>query len=223
MTISDPIALMFAFLYVSVVLAVSEMLRRGLRLSVDLTRKFVHIAVGMIAFPLVLLFQSWQFAIIPPLVFIVVNYVSYRRHIFAGMETAERGQLGTIYFPISFSILIPLLWSQPALLAASLMPMTWGDAFAALIGQRFGKRKFTVLGQTRSIEGSLTMFVFSLLAVFLTLLFFAQPLATSFVFALIVALIASVVEACSPFGIDNLTVPLSSAIVLAVLSVIIGR
>ena len=223
MTISDPLALIIAFLYVSVVLAVSEMLRRGLRLSVDLTRKFVHIAVGMIAFPLVLLFQAWQFAIIPPLAFIVVNYISYRRQIFAGMETGERGQLGTIYFPISFSILIPLLWSQPALLVASLMPMTWGDAFAALIGQRFGKRKFTVLGQTRSIEGSLTMFVFSLLAVFLTLIFFAQPLATSFIFALIVALIASIVEACSPLGIDNLTVPLSSAIALVVLSVIIGR
>ena len=220
---SDLLALLIAFLYVSIVLAVSEISRRSLRLSVDLTRKFVHIAVGMIAFPLVILFQAWQFAIIPPLVFIVVNYVSYRRQIFAGMETGERGQLGTIYFPISFSILIPLLWPQPTLLVASLMPLTWGDAFAALIGQRFGARRFTILGQTRSIEGTSAMFVFSLLAVFLTLLFFAQPIATSFVFALIVALIASIVEAFSPFGIDNLTVPLSSAIVLVVLNGVIGK
>ena len=220
---SDLLALLIAFLYVSIVLAVSEISRRSLRLSVDLTRKFVHIAVGMIAFPLVILFQAWQFAIIPPLVFIVVNYVSYRRQIFAGMETGERGQLGTVYFPISFSILIPLLWPQPALLVASLMPLTWGDAFAALIGQRFGARRFTILGQTRSIEGTSAMFVFSLLAVFLTLLFFAQPIATSFVFALIVALIASIVEAFSPFGIDNLTVPLSSAIVLVVLNGVIGK
>ncbi len=221
MNITDPIALLIAFLYVSLVLATSEILRRGAHLSVDLTRKFVHIAVGMIAFPLALLFSSWQFAIIPPLAFIVVNYISYRRQIFAGMETGARGQLGTVYFPISFSILIPLLWSQPALLVASLMPLTWGDAFAALIGQRFGARKFTVLGQTRSIEGTLAMFVFSLLAVFLTLLFFAQPIATSLVFALVVAFIASIVEALSPFGIDNLTVPLSSAIALVVLKSVI--
>lgn len=214
---SDPLALLIAFLYVSIVLGVSEVLRRGLKLSVDLTRKFVHIAVGMIAFPLVLLFQAWQFAIIPPLAFIVVNSISYRRQIFSGMETGERGQLGTVYFPISFSILIPLLWSQPALLVASLMPMTWGDAFAALIGQRFGARKFTILGQTRSLEGTLAMFGFSLGAVFLTLLFFAQPIAPSFIVAFIVALIASIVEAVSPFGIDNLTVPLSSAIVLVAL------
>jgi phytol kinase len=220
---SDPLALLIAFLYVSIVLALSEALRRGLKVSVDVTRKFVHIAVGMIAFPLALLFSAWQFAIIPPLAFIVVNYVSYRRQIFAGMETGERGQLGTVYFPISFSILIPLLWSQPALLVASLMPMTWGDAFAALIGQRYGKRKFTVLGQTRSLEGTIVMFAFSLLAVFLALVFFAQPIATSFVFALVVALIASVVEALSPFGIDNLTVPLSSAIVLVALNNLIGK
>jgi phytol kinase len=215
--ISDLLALLIAFLYVSVVLAISEVLQRGLKLSVDLTRKFVHIAVGMIAFPLVLLFQSWQFAIIPPLVFIAINYISYRRQIFSGMETGERGQLGTVYFPISFSILIPLLWSQPALLVASLMPMTWGDAFAALIGMRFGTRRFTFLGQTRSIEGTIVMFAFSLVAVFATLVFFAQPLAPSLIRALIVALIASGVEAFSPFGTDNLTVPLSSAIVLVVL------
>jgi phytol kinase len=143
--ISDPLALLIAFFYVALVLGISEILRRVARVSVDWTRKFVHIAVGMIAFPLVLLFQSWQWAFIPPLVFIVVNYVSYRRQIFAGMETGARGQLGTVYFPISFAILIPLLWSQPALLVASLMPMVWGDAFAALVGQRIGVHHFTVL------------------------------------------------------------------------------
>ena len=220
---SDPLALVIAFLYVSVVLAISEVLRRSIRLSIDLTRKFVHIAVGMIAFPLVLLFQSWQLAIIPSLAFIVVNYVSYRRQIFAGMETGARGQLGTVYFPISFSILIPLLWSQPALLVASLMPLTWGDAFAALLGQRCGAHKFTILGQTRSLEGSSAMFVFGLLAVFLTLLFFAQSITTSFFLALVVALCASVVEAFSPFGTDNLTVPLSSAFVLVTLNAMIGK
>lgn len=119
---SDPIALVIAFVYVSVILALGEGLRRGLLLSVDLTRKFVHIGVGMVAFLLVAFFKSWQFAIIPPLVFIVVNYVSYHRQIFAGMETGEKSELGTVYFPISFAVLIPPLWSQPALLVASLMP-----------------------------------------------------------------------------------------------------
>lgn len=220
---SDPLALILAFLYVSIILALGEGLRRGLKLGVEFTRKFVHIGVGMVVFLLVWLFQSWQWAIIPPLAFIVINYISYRRQIFAGMETGERGQLGTVYFPISFAILIPLLWSMPVLLVASLMPMTWGDAFAAIIGKRFGAREFSILGHTRSLEGSLTMFVFSFIATFLALVIFAQPIGTSLGLAFIVAIVATIVEAFSPYGIDNLTVPLTSAVVLVFLNSVIGK
>lgn len=220
---SDPLALVLAFLYVSLILALGEGLRRGLNLSVEFTRKFVHIGVGMIAFPLVVLFKNWQFAIIPPLVFIAVNYLSYRRGIFLGMETGEKGQLGTVYFPISFSILIPLLWSQPALLVASLMPLTWGDAFAAILGKRFGARKFAVLHQTRSVEGSLAMFVFSLAATFLALGVFGQDVAVSLILGFATALVATLTEALSPWGIDNLTVPLVSALALVVLNSVIAK
>jgi phytol kinase len=209
---SDPIALLLAFVYVSVVLALGEGLRRGLNLSVEFTRKFVHVGVGMVSFLLVVLFQSWQFAIIPPLVFIFINYISYRRQIFSGMETGEKGQLGTVYFPISFAIY--LLWPFPALLVASLMPMTWGDAFAAIIGKRWGTHKFSVVGQTRSVEGSLAMFAFSYAATFLALVVFGQPIIVGIGLSLLTALVATLVEALSPMGIDNLTVPLVSALVL---------
>lgn len=218
---SDPLALVLTFLYVSIILALGEGLRRGLKLGVEFTRKFVHVGVGMVSFLLVWLFQAWQWAIIPPLAFIAINYISYRRQIFAGMETGERGQLGTVYFPISFTILIPLLWSMPALLVASLMPMTWGDAFAAIIGKRFGARKFTVLGHTRSMEGSLTMLALSFVATFIALVVFAQPIDASLVLAFAVAVVATIVEAFSPFGIDNLTVPLLSALTLVILSGVI--
>lgn len=220
---NDPLALVLAFLYVAVVLGLGEGLRRGLHLSVEFTRKFVHVGVGMIAFGLVVLFREWYYAVIPPLIFIVVNYISYRRQVFRGMETGEQNQLGTIYFPISFSILIPLLWSAPALLAASLMPLTWGDAFAAILGRRFGRTRFVVFNQTRSVEGSLAMFAFSLVSAFLALVVFGRPIGTGIVLALAVALVATVVEALSPWGIDNLTVPLASALVLVVLSPVLGK
>ncbi len=220
---SDPIALVLAFVYVSIILALSEILRRKLNISVDLTRKFVHIGVGMIAFVLVELFHDWWWAIIAPIVFIGVNYLSYRRQLFAGMETGAKHQLGTVYFPISFSLLIPLLWSQPALLVASLMPMTWGDAFAAIIGMRFGAHPYTVFGQTRSLEGTATMFGLSLIAVLLTLVVFGYAFGPSLIIALSVACVAAIIEALSPFGIDNLTVPLISAILLMLLNGIVAK
>ncbi len=218
MTMSEPIALVLAFLYVSVVLGAGEGLRRVLCLSVEFTRKFVHVAVGMIVFPLVWFFRDWYWAIIPPLVFILVNYLSYRRQIFRGMETGEKNQLGTVYFPISFSILIPFLWFTPALLVASLMPMTWGDAFAAILGKRLGRHPYHILGQTRSLEGSAAMFGFSLVATTLALMAFGFSPAAAMLSGLATAIVATVVEALSPWGIDNLTVPLTSAVVLVLCS-----
>ncbi len=215
---TDPLALAIAFGYVSVVLAVGEGLRRGLQLSVEFSRKFVHLGVGMVAFALVAFFREWYFAIIPPLVFVGVNYVSYRRQIFAGMETGEKNQLGTVYFPISFSILIPLFWSQPTLLVASLMPMTWGDAFAAIVGKKVGSHTYTVFGQTRSLEGSIAMFVFSYAAVALALVVFGEPVTVSLISAGAVASAATLAEAASPWGIDNLTVPLVSAVALVLMN-----
>lgn len=217
--ISDWLALLLSYLYVFTVIGLGEALRRFGSYGTEFTRKFIHIGVGMWAVGTVLLFQRWWFAIVPPLSFIVINYISYRRETFKAMELGQKGNLGTVYFPISFAALIPLLWDSPALLVAGLMPMTWGDAFAAIIGQPYGRHRYRILGRVRSWEGSLTMFAFSLLSVFLALLFLSGfGAAQSLALALIVALIATVVEALSPWGIDNLTVPLVSALVLALLA-----
>ena len=55
---SDPLALVLAFVYVAIILGLGEGLRRGLNLSVEFTRKFVHIGVGMISFALVVLLKA---------------------------------------------------------------------------------------------------------------------------------------------------------------------
>ncbi|RLC63393.1 MAG: phosphatidate cytidylyltransferase [Chloroflexota bacterium] len=213
-------ALFIAFAYVFAMLGIAEGLRRWRGYSVEFTRKFIHIAVGMWAFGTVLLFEHRTFAIIPPLAFVAINALSYWRGMFKAMETGEKGQLGTIYFPISFAVLIWLLWERPHLLVASLMPMTWGDALAAVVGQRIGQRRYTVAGSTRSLEGSVVLFLISWAATLVPLVLLApeplDPAATAGA-AAVTALGAVVVEAISPWGIDNLTVPAVSALALVLI------
>ena len=211
----DWLALIISYVYVFAMIGVGEGLRKWRGYSTEFTRKVIHISVGMWAFGTVLLFEHWYFAIIPPLSFVVLNYISYRQETFKAMETGEKGNLGTVYFPISFSIIICLFWKSPHLLVASLMPMTWGDALAAVLGRRYGQRKYSVLGSTRSVEGSLAMFLFSWLSTFLALLLLS-PLAwqASLLYSLALAVFATLVEALSPWHIDNLTVPLLSAALL---------
>jgi phytol kinase len=211
------LALILAFLYVGVAIAVGEGLRRALRVSHGFTRKFIHIAVGMISVPTVLWFGNLWWAIIPPLAFVVINYLDYRFGLIQAMMSSNRSNLGTVYFPLSFAVIMVLFWGNPSapatnprLIVAALMPMTWGDALAAIVGEQFGRHRYTLFGQTRSLEGSLTMLIVSALATWVAL--GAAPLAV--VIALATALAATLVEAVSPWGIDNLTVPAISALVV---------
>jgi phytol kinase len=216
----DIIALLLSFSYVFLMIGIAEGLRKWRGYSVDFTRKFIHIAVGMWAYGTVLLFERRSFAIIPPLAFIGINALSYWRGTFKAMETGEKGQLGTIYFPLSFTVITWLLWDQPHLLVASLMPMTWGDALAAIVGQRIGKRWFSFGKSPRSVEGSLAMFFFGWLATFIPLILLPSS-GLAFLPAIglsaLTALAAAIVEGISPWGIDNLTVPAVSALVLVLL------
>ncbi|MFN3704559.1 MAG: diacylglycerol/polyprenol kinase family protein [Thermoflexales bacterium] len=212
------IAIVISFGYVFAMLGAAEGLRRALRLPTEFTRKFVHIAVGMWAFGTVVLFSNKWFAIVPPAAFIVLNYISYRRNVFSAMEVADKSNLGTVYFPIAFVAILLLFFDvSKALAVAALMPMTWGDAFAAIVGRKFGKHPYVLLGATRSAEGSAAMFGFSLAATTLSARVFGLTMESALVLGLGLAAVSTVVEALSPNGLDNLLVPAGCAATIALL------
>ena len=212
---ADLIALLASYVYVFAAILAGELLGRFVfHGSTAFTRKFVHVGVGMWVVGTALLFTNRWIAIIPPLTFIIINYMSYRKDIFKAMSTKDKRNLGTVYFPISFALIILIFWSKLPVVVAGLMPMTWGDALAAVIGQRWGKHRFTVLGSTKSWEGSVAMVVASFVSVFITLAAYKVALGAAALDALIVAAAATVVELLTPLGLDNLTVPLLSALLL---------
>lgn len=216
---SDWLALAASYVFVFAAIGLAEGMRKWRGYSNDFTRKFIHVTVGTWSVGTVLLFDRWYMAVIPPASFILINYVSYRLETFKAMETGEKGNLGTLFFPFSFSIVLLLFWDRPHLLVASLMPMTWGDALAAVLGSRFGQFHYTLWGSTRSLEGSISMLLFAFVATFLALwLFPPLRLGPSLLYALAVAIVATLVEAVTPWHLDNLTVPLISAATLYLLA-----
>jgi phytol kinase len=214
---SDLLVLILAYVYLFTALGAAEWLRGRRGYSAEFTRKVVHIAAGMTAFFL-LFFEHRLIGLIPPVSFILINALSYWKGTFRAMETGEKGQLGTIYFPFSFAVLTWVLWNQRVLLVAALMPMTWGDALAAVVGRRWGRRRFRrVLGSTRSVEGSLTFLLVAWVATALPLAFLPGtpfPGWEAVPVALCTAAVTTLVEAFSPWGTDNLTVPTASALAM---------
>jgi dolichol kinase len=217
----DYTALIVAYAYVFGIIGLAELLRRISQRPTEFTRKFIHIGVGMWVVGTVFLFETWYLALIPPVTFVIINALSYWRGAIKAMEAEDRANLGTIYFPISFTAVVYYFWSQPVLMVASMMPLTWGDALGAIIGQRYGHHNYTIGGRTRSVEGSVAMFFWSWvstsLALFVMPYLLDKPL-INWLLALIyggaVALACTIVEALSPWGIDNLTIPAVAVLVL---------
>ncbi|MBE9008092.1 phosphatidate cytidylyltransferase [Fortiea sp. LEGE XX443] len=232
MTNNDLFGLVASYTYAIGLLAFGEGLRRLFSIKPDLTRKVIHIGAGMWVFGVLLLFKQWEIGIIPFATFIGVNYLLYRYRVVGAMDT-EDSSPGTVYFAISVTLLFGLFWRPHGLVdnapvaVAGIMSMTWGDALAALIGKRFGRHQYQVGSSVRSWEGSLAMFLASVTAIFLVLLLlpasFLSPLSVSvgvkqaLLTALVSASFATLVEAISPHGTDNLSVPLVGAGVIWIL------
>jgi phytol kinase len=84
--------------------------------------------------------------------------------------------------------------------------MAYGDGVAAIIGQFFGKHPYTIFKGHKTLEGSFAMFITSMLVIGIYQLFVYQSFNWMHIGSL--ALVATLVEAISPHGIDNLFIPM---------------
>jgi phytol kinase len=215
---SDWPGLVVSYAYIFGVLGAAEALCRWRGCSQRFTSQVAHIAIGMWVVGTALLFHNRFVAALPLLSLALFNLILYLYRRDAG-RARERNGPGAVYLPLSMAFMALILWEQPGLLIASLMPLTWGDALAAIMGQHFGQYHYQILGHERTLEGSLSMFIFSLASLFLSLAIFS-PLGfwPSLLYAFITALVVAGVEAASPWGMDNLFVPVVTGALLRLLA-----
>ena len=229
MTRGDVIGLVLSYIYAFGMLTLVEAIGKRLSLPQRITRKIIHILAGMWVWGLVALFDNWYLGVIPFATFILLNYLFYKKQTFHQMDT-EKSTLGTVYFAFSITVLFLFLWrtdgtkDQLPIALAATMAMTLGDAAAALIGRAYGKHSFSVWHHQKTWFGSASMFVFSFIAIAVCLFFVPEstlspqslvyPFSTVFWVSVAAAVVATVVEAFSPRGLDNLTVPLLTGLFL---------
>lgn len=227
MTGGDLLGLLFSYGYAFSLLLIIEAIRRWRNYSPDFTRKIIHIGAGMWIWGILLLFDHWYLAIIPTATFVLFNAIFLRYHVFSAMDPKEGATPGTVYFALSCTLLLAFFhqgWEQgfprgsEYYAMTGIMAMTWGDAFSAIIGKRFGKHDYTLFGSKRTIEGSIAGFFFTFVSVAITLSILS-PLDLSLLLlgALIAAIVETLLEAISPLGTDNLTVPLGVALIVFIL------
>ncbi|MCA1949859.1 MAG: DUF92 domain-containing protein [Treponema sp.] len=216
----DLIGLVGSFVYVFVFIGLATLLSGRGAVSPKTSRKIVHIGVSHWWLFAMFWMKSPIIASIGPAVFILLNWLSIKANAFKGMNNDEsRHNYGTVYFPISLLLLVIASWSgfMPKWVAGTaILVLGWGDGLAALVGDGLKSPAGNVFGSRKSLAGSIAMFTASALVVFIMTMAFdpAVTITEAIGRAFGTGLVAAYLEVFSPFGTDNLTVPLGTALYL---------
>ncbi len=208
----DITGVLLVYIYVAILLIVTEKL---LNKWPEVSRKFLHIMVGNVAFLLPIFQTSWVMAFIAAGPFIIFTFLmspytpikSIR-----GRTSAAGHSMGLVYYSITWTILAYLFFDNMVIIAIGILAMSYGDGFASIIGIRYGRKKYKIFSDQKSYVGSFAMFIFTFITTVVALIYYNIVLSSYVIIVLIgIAFIAAVVEGLTPKGLDNLSVPFVAA------------
>lgn len=209
-------SILFTCFLIFCLLVSAEYLRQKKMVSVELTRKIVHMGSGvLVAF--LPFFTSYKNIQILSLAFLAVILLSAKFDILKSIHTVKRVTKGEILFAVGIGIcalLEPVDW----IFTVAILHLALADALAAVIGTKWGRRtRFTILSHGKSLLGSLTFFYVSI-AIFLGVIIF-QPAGLPDVYLLLLVFptILTLLENLSWYGLDNVTIPLMTIVLLSII------
>ena len=199
-----------------VVFLLGEAVRRHLPSQPEVSRKTVHLLGGLTALTFPYLFQSHWTVFGLALGFLAIGVVTKRAGLLQSVHGVARASSGAFYFPLAIYLIFVLSRARPVLYFIAILVMSISDTLAALVGGTYGRVKFQVEGNLKSLEGSTVFFVVTFLCVHLPLLLVTGlGRLESVLIALVIAVLVTGFEAISLSGSDNIFVPFGTYYVLA--------
>ena len=201
------LAIFIIAFWIIIVLLIAFLCKRYFPTKEELSRKIIHIGTG----PVILL--AWLFEIPQNIAFLTALLITlalginYQYRLLPAIEDIDRKSFGTIAYGISITFLLLLFWPRYASsICIGVLSMAFGDGLAGLIGRSIKSPRWSILGQTKSIIGTLTMGL--VVAIVTSIISSTNNLGIQPLEIIVIALTATFLEQISPWGIDNLTVPI---------------
>ena len=208
--------LVISILYIGLVIGISGLFSKA---SKEASRKFIHIMLANWWIIAMIFFDNIWIAGILPALFIIINYASYKFDIIKSMErdddSGEEKTLGTVFYAVSLLIVVMLcfgFFKNTIIGLVGILVMGYGDGFAAIAGKSIKSKEFSILGGKKSLAGCSTMFIISLIIISCTLAYFNVQF--WYIKSIIIAIVATIFEAISVKGTDNLTVPILTTLMV---------
>ncbi len=227
------LTLCFAALFV----LLAELLTRRFSVSGLVVRKIVHLSMGVVIFFVPGYFQSNFYPALAALLLLLFSALNIRfKWCLSLLALPDEDKThapavksyGTLLFPLVFLVQLLFLWeSHKWILQTSMLVMGVSDSLAALVGSSVGKKHIEHLTKNpKTVEGSLTMFFSAFVLLSASLFVFSPfftgslanvPIVMLVALALLLALVATAVEALLSHGLDNFFIPVSIAYILYLL------
>ena len=202
-----PIKIAVIILWILTILVIAFLCKKYFPKKEELSRKVIHIGTG----PVILL--AWIFDIPKNIAFFSALFITlalginYQYRLLPAIEDIKRKSFGTIAYGISITLLLLLFWPRHASsISIGVLSMAFGDGLAGLIGRSIKSPTWSVFGQIKSIAGTFTMG--SVVAITTATISSTNNLGIHPLEIIVISLIATFLEQISPWGMDNLTVPI---------------
>lgn len=197
--------------------------RRHFPVHAELSRKLVHVGMGLVGLTL-----PWLFTELWPVLFLavtgnggllVLRLKAFRDGPGAVLGSVGRSWSGEVCFSAGVASLFTLyLWDSERRLVLFVVPLLLlavADAAAALVGVRWGRRRYATWAGSKSLEGSAAFLLASLPCSLIPLLVLSDltALRAVLISALLSAL-AALLEAVSGKGLDNFLLPVAGFVLL---------
>ena len=208
------LALTFLLLF-----ALSEFLYHQYKIKVELTRKLVHIGTGLVCllFP-ILLKNHWSVLFLCGL-FAVILLLSLKFNLLKSINAVDRKSVGSIVYPVAVYLCFLIQTSLDECYIYYYLPLVTlaiCDPMAALSGKKWPLAQYKIFGAKKTLMGSTVFFICAMIVMFLTWrsVYNSNLDSEEFIVIATIALTATLAEAFSKDGYDNLTIPVSILVCL---------
>jgi phytol kinase len=196
-------------------LVIAELWRRLGTPKPEHTRKLVHLGGGVTCLFFPFLIDSPWVVLLMALPLTGLFVAGSKLGFLQSLHGVARKSRGAEYYPLAVFLVFVLTRGRPWLYLAAVLVLAVADAFAALIGSRYGVVRYEVEDEMKSLEGSLVFLVIAFLAMHLPVLLMTNlPRPVCVLAALLVAALVTGFEAISLEGADNLFVPMAVVVIL---------
>jgi phytol kinase len=200
--------------FVLTIIALTNALSHAGTFSRVTARKAIHIALAQWWLIAVAMFNDPWVASVGPASGLLASAIVPAVLPLPQETTGRARDRGTICYSAALLVLVNISWRgfiSTHAATVGVMVMGWGDGLAGLVGARFGTGGVSIWGRRKTFAGTAAMFFSSCVVTLLLTMAGNEPLPRLFVCIACTALVATLLEFFTPWGLDNLTIAIGTA------------